>query len=95
MDDFNLRPITPETVAKAYRYYLMGLTALETAKLLDISARTVQRYRKEHRFKERAKPAIYREKIGELLERGFSYSSIAKIIQVSRSTVYKYGKTAK
>lgn len=95
MVHFNLQPITPVIVARAYRYYLIGLTAQETAKLLDVSARTVQRYKKEYQFRERGTPVNYRKRIEELRERGYSYSSIARIIQISRSTVYKYGKSFK
>ncbi|WP_221198111.1 helix-turn-helix domain-containing protein [Chitinophaga barathri] len=71
------------------------MTAKETAKLLDVSARTVQRYAKAYKFGERAVPATIRQRVKQLHERGFSYPEIAGIIQKSRSTVYNYLKMEK
>ncbi|WP_221198105.1 helix-turn-helix domain-containing protein [Chitinophaga barathri] len=82
-------------IAKAYDYYLKGLTAKETAKLLDISPRTVQRYIKAYGFEERAVPATIRQRVIQLHAQGFSLREIADIIQKSRTTVYKYLKAEK
>lgn len=95
MDNKTVKTFPSPVIAKAYNYYLKGLTAKETAKLLDISARTVQRYIKAYRFEERAVPATIRQRVGQLHERGFSHTEIAGIIQKSRTTVYNYLKAGK
>ena len=79
-------------VSKAYNYYLKGLNAKETALLLNISARTVQRYIKENGFEEKANPKPLPQIAIELFEKGLSYQQIAKAIGKKRTTVYYYLK---
>ena len=77
-------------VGKAYGYYLKGLNAKEIGKLLDISARTVQRYMKDNNFKEHANPLTVEQKAHDLYTKGLTYRQIAKAIGKSRTTVYYY-----
>lgn len=39
-----MKPTPPETKAKAFYYYCLGLTSHEIAKLLDCSYRTIQNF---------------------------------------------------
>jgi len=77
-------------VGKAYGYYLKGLNAKEIGKLLDISARTVQRYMKDNNFKQHANPVTIPQKAYDLYKQGLTYRQIAKAIGKSRTTVYYY-----
>ncbi|GGB01808.1 hypothetical protein GCM10011511_26270 [Puia dinghuensis] len=85
----------PPEVLRAYHYHLKGLTARETAKLLDVSTRTVQRWASEYRFKEKARPDTLQQRAAQLRKQGFSYQEIAATIRKSRTTVYNYLKAAK
>ncbi len=82
----------PPEVQRAYRDYLKGLTAIETAKLIDVSMRTVQRWTSEYGFKEKANPDTLQQRAARLYKQGFSYREIAATIQKSRTTVYYYLK---
>lgn len=82
----------PPEVLRAYRYYLKGLTAKETGKLVDVSPRTVQRWTREYRFKEKANPDTLQQRAARLFEEGFSYGEIATTLRKSKTTVYYYLK---
>jgi putative ATPase subunit of terminase (gpP-like) len=45
--------ITPETKHQAFKYYCMGLTSKEIAKLLDCSYRTIQNFMSAENWKEK------------------------------------------
>lgn len=93
MKNDNTGPKTPFNnlvVGKAYSYYLKGLNAKEIGKLLDISARTVQRYMKDNNFKEHANPVTIEQKAHDLHKQGLTYRQIAKAIGKGRTTVYYY-----
>jgi DNA-binding CsgD family transcriptional regulator len=79
-------------VDKAYQYYLKGLNGVEIGKLLDISPRTIQRYIKDHKFKELAVPKTLQRRATELYQQGHSYREIAITLRKSRTTVYYYLK---
>lgn len=78
----------PLNVEKAYRYHVRGFTAKETAKMLDIAERTVQRWAKDYDFKENATPKAFDETILALSQKGFSYSEIALKMKCCKTTVY-------
>jgi transposase len=82
-------------VRKAYTYYLKGLNAAEIGLLLNVSARTIQRYTKEHRFKDFANPLTLEQKADELRKRGLTYKQIGKAIGKGRTTVYYYLRKCK
>lgn len=82
----------PPEVLRVYHYHLRGLTARETAKLIDVSIRTVQRWASEYRFKEKAHPDTLQQRATQLHEQGFTYREIAATIRKSRTTVYNYLK---
>ena len=81
-----------ELICKAYKYYLKGLTARETAILLNISARTVQRWKSDHGFTETAQPKTLQHRAADLKKAGLTYKEIARALKVSRSSVYNYLK---
>ena len=76
--------------ARAYGYYLKGLTCREIGKLLDLSPRTVERYSLVDRWRERANPQPLADRAKALQKQGFSYAQIAQTLGVGKSTVYSY-----
>ncbi|WP_315820987.1 helix-turn-helix domain-containing protein [Paraflavitalea speifideaquila] len=82
-------------IGKAYQYYLKGLTAKETAILLNVSERTVQRWTSTYEFAATAKPKTMQQRVVDLQKLGLSYAEISKALKVSRSTVYNYLKAAR
>ena len=81
-----------ELICKAYRYYLKGLTARETAILLNVSERTIQRWKSEYGFADIAQPKALQQRAFDLKKLGLSYTEIARALTVSRTTVYNYLK---
>lgn len=75
-------------VGKAYQYYLKGLTAAEIAILLNVSERTVQRWKTAFKFDGYSQPVGLQSRVVELRKKGMSYTAIAKALHISRSTVY-------
>lgn len=78
--------------AKAYRYYVMGLNCQEIGKLLDLSARTVERYMQIGGWKEAVQCKTIKAKVYELRQSGKTYAEIASMLQVSQGTVFNYLK---
>ncbi|MEZ0541246.1 helix-turn-helix domain-containing protein [Fibrella arboris] len=76
--------------ARAYRYYLHGLTCKEIGKLLDLSPRTIERYSQLDRWREKANPQPLADRARILHQQGVSYAGIAKALQISKATVYNY-----
>ena len=81
-----------ELICKAYRYYLKGLTARETAILLNVSERTIQRWKSGYGFADIAQPKALQQRAADLKKAGLSYTEIARALTVSRTTVYNYLK---
>lgn len=77
-----------------YKYYLLGLTNKEIAKLTDLSERTIQRVIKECHFKELATPQPIAERAQSLRAKGLTYVEIAKALKCSKTSVYNYLKRA-
>ena len=78
--------------ARAYRYYLHGLTCKEIGKLLDLSPRTVERYSQLDKWHQQANPQPMADRARLLHQQGVSYAGIAKALQVSKATVFNYVK---
>lgn len=81
--------------SKAYKYYLKGLTAKETATLLNVSERTIQRWKSDHGFADTAQPKTLQQRAVDLRKTGLSYAEIARALKVSRSSVYNYLRKGK
>jgi transposase len=80
---------------KIYKYTLKGLNTKEIGKLLDLSDRTVQRYKKQSKCNPKTQPKTLHERALELHAAGFSYAEIAKKLRVCKSTVYNWHRKAK
>jgi transposase len=77
------------TKSRIWKYYNMGLTCPEIARLMDLSTRTVQRSLKEVKKDAQPRPIKARElKALELHRTGYSYTEIARRLKVSKTTVY-------
>lgn len=48
-----MKPISNEAKAEAFRYYCLGLTSHEIAKLLDCSYRTIQNFMSVEKWKQK------------------------------------------
>ncbi|MPR32397.1 helix-turn-helix domain-containing protein [Salmonirosea aquatica] len=81
--------------AQAFKYYAMGLSCREVGKLLDLSARTVERYSQKNRWQDKLSVKTVEQRAYELHEAGKTYEEIAKALKVSRATVYNYMKRHK
>ena len=92
----NTKPVKQTTSqAKAYRYYVMGLNCQEIGKLLDLSARTIERYMQVGGWKEATNGKSIEAKAHELHESGKTYAEVAKALQISKGTVFNYLKRHK
>ena len=74
--------------ARAYRYFIKGLTVAEIGKLLDLSPRTVEGYSQADRWRENDQPI--RARIVRLHEAGFKASEVAERVGLSKRTVERY-----
>ncbi len=87
---------TAEHTTKARKYYLMGLNLQEISKLMDnIPVRTLEKWQiREHwtDFKE-AEPL--KDRALSLQRAGRSYSEIADLLKINRTTVWRWLKQAK
>jgi len=80
---------------QAFKYYLMGLNSKEIAKLLDISFKTVQYYMLKGNWKQKRKTTNLKSEILKQYEQGKTYLEIAKIFNISRSSVYNHLRNAR
>ena len=81
---------------KIKRYYTMGLTYCEIAKLLDVSSRTIQRHITANELKKEInEPNNLQKKAFELSAKGFSYNEIADKLRVTKTTVYMWHRKQK
>ena len=88
--------MTEEQNKKIVQYYGKGLNAKEIAKLMDLNARTVQRYIKAGlKSITKEPPRPLRRKVLEYIDAGFSYSEAARRFKICKTTVYKWRKKAK
>ena len=87
--------ITKRIGKEVTRYFNMGLTSSEIAKLLDLTQRTVQRYIKKYDMRSENKPVPLEEKAFRMVQNGYSYSEIGKRLKVTKTTVYKWMRKRK
>lgn len=90
----------PKLVAKAYNYHLRQFSTKEIAKQIDVSFRTVQRWKTEYNFEQlEAMPVKELETIPQkalkMSMAGLSYSQIAKKLKRCKATIYNYIKAEK
>ena len=87
---------TSEQKENARRYYLMGLNLHEINKLLDgCPVRTLEKWQSAGNWTALNQTRNIKVKAKELNESGKSYSEIAEILKISRTTVYRYIVEAK
>lgn len=75
---------------KALRYFTMGLTSKEIGKLLDLSQRTIEGYITRGEWKKPIDNTPLAERAILLVSQGNSYFKTAKMLGISKSTVYNY-----
>jgi transposase len=81
---------------KARKYYLMGLNTQDISKLLDgIPPKTIEKWQFVERWTEIKHGESLKSRVFELNEVGKSYMEIAKLLDLSKSTVWRYLKQAK
>lgn len=85
----------PKEVGKAYRYHLRRLTGIEIAKLMGVSLRTVQRWKKQYNWQQlEAMPQPETEtlqmKAYRMTKAGLSYSQIGRKLKRCKATIYNY-----
>lgn len=76
----------------AFRYFVLGLSAKEIAKLLDISHRTVENYMLSDDWQKAERNDNLEERILKMYESGKTYVEIAKSVGKCKTTVYNYLK---
>lgn len=74
--------------ARAYGYFIKGLTVAEIGKLLDLSPRTVEGYSQADRWRENDQPI--RARVISLSEAGFKPSEIAERVGLSQRTIERH-----
>lgn len=81
--------------ATALRYYLIGLNVYEISKILDISEKTLEKWKvNENWYKYKNETPIF-EVVYNLSQSGKSYNEIGELLNLSTKTVYNYMKTYK
>lgn len=87
---------TIEHREKARKYYIMGLNLHEISKLLDgCPVRTLEKWQHSEKWTDLKQPESIKIKTLELSEAGKSYNEIAKMLEISRTTVWRYITEAK
>jgi predicted transcriptional regulator YheO len=81
---------------KARKYYLMGLNLEEISKLLDsCPTRTIEKWQQAEKWTELKNSISIKIRVKELFESGKTYHEIAKLLLISRVTVWRYLKDSK
>ena len=85
----------PPDVQVCYKYLIRGFTTPEIAKQLDVSPRTVQRWKTLYNIDElaaTAKPetATLPQRAARMAKAGYSYTEIGKKLKRSKATIYNY-----
>jgi Fic family protein len=84
---------TTEQKDKARKYYLMGLNLHEIGILLNgCPVRTLEKWQLSDKWTDLKQPESLKYRVWELHESGKSYSDIAKLLKISRVTVWRYIK---
>lgn len=93
-NDVNLNDI-PNDVRKCFNLLIRGLTTPETADLMGVSTRTVQRWKATYRLDELAATAppdveTMQQRAARMAKNGLSYAEIGKKLNRSKATIYNY-----
>jgi transposase len=81
--------------ATALRYYLIGLNVYEISKILDISDKTLEKWKiNENWYKYKNETPIF-EVVYNLSQSGKSYNEIAELLNLHPKTIYNYMKLYK
>jgi len=87
---------TAEQREKARKYYLMGLNMSEISKLLDgCSVRTIEKWQNTEQWKLLKGVKLIEKRALELKQAGTTVKEIAKILEISEVTVWRYTNKAK
>jgi transposase-like protein len=87
---------TLEHRERARRYYLMGLNLHEISKLLDgAPVRTLEKWQIREQWASLRNAEPIKERVLSLHRSGSSYSEIAEILKIHRTTVWRWLKQAK
>jgi len=87
---------TAEHREKARKYYLLGLNLSEISKLLDgVPVRTLEKWQTADKWTAIKEVESIKTRALQLQEAGKTYQEIAELLQVNRTTVWRYVKQAK
>jgi transposase len=84
-----------ETKATAKRYYLIGLNLNEISKLVDAPVRTIEKWQISENWRDQRETTEIQKKAYELFTSGKKYKEIAKILNLSTATIWRYLKKVK
>ncbi len=81
---------------RARKYYLMGLKLTEVSKLLDnIPVRTLEKWQINEKWTELKETEPLKERVLNLKRAGHSYNEISNLLNINRTTVWRWLKQAK
>ena len=80
------------TLEKIKKYWLKDLTNKEIGLLVGLSERTIKRAIKSLGLQNMSRAKSLAVRAFELKQKGFSYTTIAQMLGVSKTTVYNYVK---
>jgi uncharacterized protein YjcR len=87
---------TTDQKEKARKYYLMGLNLNEISKLLDgIPVRTLEKWQAADKWTALKETENIKIRALQLKKSGKTYDEIACLLQINRTTVWRYTKEAK
>lgn len=81
--------------AKAKKYYIIGLSLVETAKLTDTPFRTIEKWYIAENWKSLREVTQIKVKANALFNSGMSYKEIGINLGKSKSTISRYLKTVR
>jgi transposase len=86
---------TLDDKASAKKYYLIGLSLTEAAKLINAPVRTIEKWYFAENWKSQRETTAIKTKANDLFDSGKSYLEISNMLGKSKSTIYRYIKIAR
>jgi transposase len=86
---------TLDDKASAKKYYLIGLSLTEVSKLISAPVRTIEKWYFAENWKNQRETTPIKLKANDLFDSGKSYLEISNLLGKSKSTIYRYIKTAR
>ena len=86
---------TLDDKASAKKYYLIGLSLTEVSKLVNAPVRTIEKWYFAENWKSQRETTPIKIKANDLFDSGKSYLEISNLLGKSKSTIYRYIKTAR